>query len=544
MSIKIKNRISILSFIFIISTSVYSQVSYDTLKIKEDFDYFNRNVHLRHNLCKISPNNDWNTFGDGMSKVLDGYIDMYKATQDKAYLYKFIFQSLCIIENRNDINPETLTQTPKWTETDRSTYTDGYIIASFAKFIHLVRVLYPELINTPLYQFDEINPEKYELNSCYCNYTNRRFQTFGEYIDWLEDRARETLDFFVFGGLWDYKRGILQPPDDELVINMQTGFARALLFLGLSTQNNQYSLMADTLAYLHKSIVKFHDKCNNIKYSKPVFILDTLKDSYWWYHNGWKIPLGSKGCVKSIFQRSPSYEKYTNFIEDVSHGTIVMMFPFEYYMYKSTDKFFSDIDMRKFRNTFVYNIYDNGNYNIGVDGSKGNTYPEIKYREEKLEIIRKTSAIGFAYYAFFDKENDTIKAEDIIFNDYIKLLHNSDSIPKWYGGQKTMGHAQLVFYQWQKHNPSLYLYSRNIVYNQDFISKNSIIIDPQYKRGGKFFPTYAEPFVFLDGGNTNRFVIEPNVKVNIVAKKSVIIKQGFHAKKGSFCRITIKQANN
>ncbi|MFQ3579758.1 MAG: 3-coathanger stack domain-containing protein, partial [Bacteroidales bacterium] len=105
--------------------------------------------------------------------------------------------------------------------------------------------------------------------------------------------------------------------------------------------------------------------------------------------------------------------------------------------------------------------------------------------------------------------------------------------------QKSLDHAQIVLFQWTNFNPSLTLYARNVVYDQDFFSKSSLTIDPRFVRGTKTYPVFAEPFVFTDSLTNDRFVIDSGVKVNITAKESIRIKPGFYAKKGSTCRIKI-----
>jgi hypothetical protein len=529
------------TLIFLMSLpGIASAQLYDTLCIKEDYDFYTENIVFNnYKLCTLSPNEDWNIFGDGVSKIIDGYIDVYLATKDKAYLYKFVHQSLCIIENRNDINPEATVKTPKWSESTSSTYVDGYVIGSLARFVHLIKVLEPELMDVELYQFDELNPDLYEPNTCNCNYTGIRFKTFGEYAQWLEDRVRETLDYFVYGGFWDYKTG-MQQPGGELIINMQTGFARCLLFTGLSSTNKEYLRMADTIASLHKSMVSFSDRCTKKKYKAPVFRLNKDNNSYWWYHAGWR--LSYRECARSLFLKEPNFNSFTEYVEDVSHGTIVMTFPYEYYKY-GTGKFFTASDMIRFRNTFVYNIYENGKYNIGIDGSNGTTYPESKYNAEQINTIRQTCSLGFANWADFDFEPISSEPQvyNIVMNDYIKLLHNMSEVPKWYGGQKSMGHAQIVAQQWKRETYNLSLYNRDMVYNQDFYAPGKIVIEPKYSRpkiAGSKKP-YAHPKAFTDSGSLDRFVIEPGVEVNISAKESVRIKQGFYAKKGSELKVSL-----
>ncbi|MDD3740580.1 MAG: hypothetical protein PHH30_05000 [Bacteroidales bacterium] len=539
-----KIRFTYIVFLLLLSSRLISQ-QYDTLRIKEDYDYYSEYlVFNNYKLCTLHPDKDWNTFGDGVSKILDGYIDLYLTTKDKAYLYKFVHQSLCMIENRNDINPEASTKTPKWTETPLSTYTDGYIIGTFSRFVHLIKVLEPELIELELYQFDEINPDLYEPNTCNCNYTNQKFNTIGEYAQWLEDRTRETLDYFVYRGLWDDKKGVLQT-SGELVINMQTGFARCLLYTGLSTGNEDYLRMADTIASLYKSQVKFHDRCTKQRYNSPVLRYDSNKDSYWWYHSGWS--LSYRECGRSLFIKVPNYLAFTEYIEDINHGTIVMMYPYEYYQF-GKGKYFDETDMIRFKNTFKNNIYDNGKYNLGVDGSTGKTYTESKYRPDQIVTIRETCAIGFSNWADFDFDtaNNSSTVYEIIMNDYIKLLASKTEVPKFYAGQKCMGHAQLVAQQWKREKTDLHLYNRDMVYDQDFSAKAQIVIEPEYNRAliNKTKQPIALPKKFIDGGDYNRFVIEPDVKVNLVAGESVRIKQGFYLKKGAELKISLSEKEN
>lgn len=533
-----KNLLNI-SLILLLSGSIQSQ-QYDTLQIKEDFDYYSEYlVFDKYNLCTIHPDKDWNTFGDGISKILDGYIDVYVATQDKAYLYKFVHQSLCMIENRNDINPESSTKTPKWTETTSSTYVDGYIIGTFSRFVHLVKILQPELMELELYQFDEINPSLYKPNTCNCNYTGLQFKTLGDYVQWLEDRTRETLDNFVYRGLWDDNNGVLQTTG-ELVINMQIGFARCLLYSGLSSGNDDYLRMADTIASLYKSQVKFIDRCTKSRYNEPVLRYDINKDSYWWYHSGWSLTY--RECGRSFFIKVPNYNAFTEYVEDINHGTIVMMYPYEYYKF-GRRQYFNETDMIRFKNTFKNNIYDNGKYNIGVDGSTGKTYTEAKYKPEQVVTIRETCAIGFSNWADFDF--DTLSSSptvyDIIMKDYIYLLATKPVVPNFYAGQKCMGHAQLVAQHWKREKTNLNLYNRDLVYNQDFYAPGNITIEPKYNRNAinRTKQPNALPKKFVDDGEYDRFVIEPGVKVYISAGESIRIKQGFYLKKGAELKVSL-----
>ena len=107
---------------------------YSSLQTKEEYDLFNNSEVNRFKPCLVSPENDQNNFGDGMAYMLEGYITMYKTTGDKGYLYKFLIQSLCIMENRHDI--AGVNSDPRWSD---AMYHDGNIIGSMAHFVHFIK---------------------------------------------------------------------------------------------------------------------------------------------------------------------------------------------------------------------------------------------------------------------------------------------------------------------------------------------------------------------------------------------------------------------
>ena len=47
--------------------------NYNNIQVKEEFDIFNTfEVNIDYKPCTIDPNNDAGTFGDGMSKLIEG----------------------------------------------------------------------------------------------------------------------------------------------------------------------------------------------------------------------------------------------------------------------------------------------------------------------------------------------------------------------------------------------------------------------------------------------------------------------------------------
>lgn len=342
-------RTIIISAMLLFSTSLAGQ-NYNTIPAKEEFDLYNdiRVFNTSYNPCTANPNNDAEIFGDGMSKVLEGYIVMYKATGDKAYLYKFVHQSLCITENRHDFNPSATNNEPIWSF-DPQMYLDGYIIAAFSRFIYLVKNEIPTLFNEPIYQFDELLPANYAPNTCFCNKFGITFSTFGQYANWLQDRVGETLWWYLTNGYWSNDWGMLQVPGSNATgaaINMQVGFGRVLLFIGLTTGEQSFLDKAETIANLYKSHVFFYDICENKFYNADVLRL-TNDNAYWWYHSGWSRL--RKDCFP--FFNVPKYSGFVAFIEDISHGGIVTWLPLDFCKFQPNTPF-SINDMIRFRNTF------------------------------------------------------------------------------------------------------------------------------------------------------------------------------------------------
>ncbi len=257
--------------------------NYNNIPVKEEFDLFNTfEVNIDYKPCTVVPNNDAGTFGDGMSKLIEGYIALYKATGDKAYLYKFVLQSMCMVENRHDINPDADNNEPRWSF-DPQMYQDGYIIAAFSRFIYFIKIEEPSLFSVPIYPFDELNPSNYATNTCNCNKFGIIFSTFGQYANWLQDRVGETLWWYLTNGYWSNEWGMLQVPGSNasgVAINMQIGFGRALLFNGLTTGDQNFLDKAGTIAFLFKENVNFYDSCEDELYFASTFRV-TSNNAYW-----------------------------------------------------------------------------------------------------------------------------------------------------------------------------------------------------------------------------------------------------------------------
>ena len=253
--------------------------SYAEFTLKEQFDAYNDFRASLYSPCTQSPNTDQDAFGDGMSVILEAYINMYQTTKDKPYLYKFIAESLCMIENRHDYAIPLDEDIPRWSQ---HMYHNGNIIAGFARFVHFVKIEEPALYSEELYPFAQLTG---------ANDFALTFTTFGEYADWLQDRCGETIWWFITNGYWDDDYGFASESSLGVTatdVNQQAGFARSLLFIGLTSGETSFLDKAMIIANLYKSNVVINDPCESIPYNEPM-LLTTSENSYWWYQYMWGI---------------------------------------------------------------------------------------------------------------------------------------------------------------------------------------------------------------------------------------------------------------
>ena len=491
--------------------------NYENIAVKEKYDIFNKQIINSYLPCTIDPNNDGNVFGDGLSKILDGYITMYKTTKDKAYLYKFIIQSICVLENRHDY--AGINSTPRWVS-DPMMYQDSYIIASMAHFVYLVKKEEVDLITLELHPFHKIANNNF----------GQTFTTFGQFANWLGYRVNETLDWYISNGYWNSVWGFQQTSDAKkaAVINIQAGFATTLLFMGLSDPNFSYMQKANIIAKLIKGNVCFYDPCKDEFYNEPVLRLGN-NNSYWWYHSGWSIPLRNCGAGSwwppnyAYYWNVPNYNGYTQFIEDISHGAIDCWFFINYYYYLPNTTLM-ETDMIRLHNTYTQNINYSNQVYTGVNRSY-DTYIEEGYSSEIINGIKKSSAIAYMPFQYFDNKNLSYgNIYTLIMNYYIENYSICNSQPTFYDGQTNKSHTYIVEAQWQNDCPDLTLYNRKVVYDQDFFSKGILTVAPQEGAGN----SYADPEISVP-----EFTVEPGLTVNMVASKSIVFKSGTHIKSGS-----------
>ncbi len=514
--IRIVKHVIVLSFLFQIQ-SLFSQ--YENYPVKEKYDQLNVPAVEEYSPCTISSIGDEEAFGNGHCHILEGYITMYETTGDKAYLYKFIFQSLCMMENRHDYAGVELS--PRWSD---NMYLNGNIVAAFARFAHLVKN------NSTLY-----NSALYPFNTIVNNSFNTTFSTFGDYSNWLQGRCGETLWYFSNNGYW-LSNGFRRLGQDEpMEINMQVGFTRAMLYIGLNANEPSFLTKANIIANQFKSTVNIVDYCKGKILNTPVFLVNS-DNAYQWYHAGWRVTK-ENSCSTStfpfFFTNVPQYDEYVKFKEDISHGAPVTWLVNDFRKYQPSTPF-NLTDMVRFKNTFAKRIYaGNGNFHNAVDGTDNPVYcgdncvSNFSMNYYQYEY----TPLNYMYLSEYDAfETTSPTVYEILMDFYQNKLLNTTTKPSFYQGMANKGHAETVQAHWQRECFSLSLFNRNVVYNQDFFAKKNLVVNPSEG------PTtsYADPIIYEP-----TFTVQGGITANLTAGESVSLKPGTQFKAGSNVRVSI-----
>ncbi len=494
-------------FLFFIFTLFFVKKSfsqsYSTLKIKEEFDLFeSQKSNLIHPFVLDTIHDEDKIYG--ISFLIDAYLNMYKTTKDKSYLYMCIFQTLRIMEVRHDY--ANINNEKRWVGSRYRVFLDGYILGAMSKFVYLIKIEEQALQSTPLFQFPEIAQNNFNIT----------FQTFGDYINWLDVRINETLEWYISHSFWSDNYGIKKDPNDQMgaEVNMQVGFGRSFLFMGLSDSNSDYIFKAQILNSLFRIYIEIPDNCSTSTSTiYPLLRLNSTNNSYWWYHAGWRLEVCDNGRVNP--------DKYLKYLEDASHGFCDIQLIMDFYNYLPNSNL-TNIDMVRFRNTFAKNIMDaNGGFHKAVNGTNNNVYPSIGLDYSILNYMPLT---------LFDGLDNTATPPDVynlILDFYIQHYSNQSQIPDTpysnnYASIK--GISEVLFHQWEIENTNLTIYNRFVIYDQDFFAKNTLKIAPkQYDIYHQSLDSsYAVPKYFQE----DKFIINHDVSSNLYAGNEIIFEDG------------------
>lgn len=508
-------KILLAGILLLLSNCILFSQSNVSLLIKEDCDHYQYLLHDKFPVCDSNLLSDSSDYGNKFAYLLESNLDMFELSFDKGYLYQFIEISLCMLENRRDVFSSS-SSFPIWSF---SVYENGNIIGAFSRFVFVVNSnnLNSELLS----QFPFIAN----------NFFGEEFSTFGSYASWIQDRCGETIWYYLTNGFWSNSQGIKKSPGEEYGgdINMQSGFARALLYVGLCSGEESFLLKASIIESLILGSVSIDDGCEDYEETLPVLQLDSITNAYGWYHSGWH--LSEHDCLWAL----NTHDKggYFQYQEDISHGAIVMNMVMDFYNYHNgTD--LTEVDMERFKNMFTQKIYlSPGKFANSVFGTMGPIYFNDNQPTDYFDTsFYKVRALHYAPLSAFDGGNDTsnnVDVYDIIMNLYLTDYANWDTLP--YTPLDNWGHAKVVKMQWDNSCPDLHLYRRQIVYDQDFWSKGDLIINGIDERVDYTFmhPTNFESPVFE---------IVSGVSSAISSSQEVDL-QNFHAKEGSDVHIFV-----
>ncbi|MFH2143271.1 MAG: T9SS type A sorting domain-containing protein [Bacteroidota bacterium] len=530
--------------IIIISTNccilVYSQ-NYESFQIKEQYDNLSDLVVPDSYIEPPRPSGFTERLGR-VSDFLTSQIRLFQTTNDKSYLIKFINNCLLIQSYRNDVYYDP-SDHPGWmligTEAENNNmYLDGLGIMPMAEFVYMLKN------NSELY----ITPLPQSLVNIPPVFASVSFQTYGDFANWLRNRIEETIDWYINtnNGYWDDDYGFKKLPEEEYAaeINMQSGFATALIFLGLSYTDYydikyaDYRAKAVKIVDLYKSNVSlFRDSDCDLPVSEcfSLNVLQTFNNSYWWYHSGWsQKPTPNPWCSNDRGKCS----EYKEFIDDISHGAKVLFFPKAIYENYSTI-LFTEYDMIKWRNMFTENIYDgSGEFYCAVNGTDGPIFtghgnapdPNCPNFICPHSYLKMRSLAYMPLYKFDELAGGGNNVYDVVMNFYVNYVNDATFQTYEMEGLDYLGLSETVVAQWDKECPNLTLNNREVMYNQDFFAKGNLIVAPEESNG----KSYADPVI-----QEQEFTVEPGVSVNISSSGSITLKKGTHIKSGSYFRAYI-----
>jgi hypothetical protein len=575
-----------------ISSGAVAQPNYYDIKIREYFDdtYNSRledaigsNPYYRSPYTYPGSSEEYFAFGvpaqlaggttngfEQVSEMLYSLIEMYEATGDLGYLYEFVFQTRRLINYRNKYSGSTQYG---WVTTSDATYMDGRIYWPMSRFIWLVKKKYnTELNNKSLYQYWFIAGL----------FGHSSFSTFGDYANWLEVKVKEYYDYMINNNfvVSKYNIGIVNFGDvakfgfkkyggDVLNFNMQNLIFAGMAYLqdvngsytGYTSKVRQSANLFSRFrsVYFLNCTVMQNKPCSILAGSynplanmdqRYVLILDGTKNTYSWRYQGWnEMP----NCMTNYDVNSlcfwncnvsggPYYTAaYNDFetIEDIGHGNIDIEYvralsetSFKNY---SGYEFFPPSELVKFRNTFTKNIYKgNNNFANNVDGSDNGQHNGVCYVYNQLRL---SSVMPYMFLHKFDAlAAQTPNVYSIIMKYYSDFIQDVSGVKSAIStGKYYRGLSQVIQAQMEYQCPNLCLRNRRLPYNQNFESKNDLIIDPSRAlTSGNDLNSVFYPY-----SNLSTFIIENSAVVNFRAKNSIVLKSGFKAEYGTTISLKI-----
>lgn len=577
----------------LLSHRIISQSNFSEIQMKETFDdiFYIWNIDYSKNLApdeisevntdnyilyndpySLPANTDLpNILGDQWCGMMEGLLNMFEVTKDKGYLIKFINMSNYMMSKRYDILSNNSNYTPRWSPicflntdcniesiaqngdinkryNDYPVYQDGVIMYSLARFCYMVKVKYPNLNNFPLQQSTNYNGISRLIINTY-NLPGININYMGDYATWLAAKVSETIQWYYNNGYYKpedgdedtevgfYKKQVYASGTQCLEFNKQAGFMSACLYIGAIYNNEWLDIGAQIARKIrngkHK-IKQQHESCNwpiNCCYRyRDILFEDSQADALLWWHGAYhKLDI----CDE---QDQPK--------EDLGHAfnsMNVFRTCYDVNLFTNGNYLFDDATMTKFRNLFVNRItLGNGIYSNAIDGTNGPIWHDGSTNSDADLNEYRFHAPAFMYFYKWDDSQKTL------YNDLMNF-YNTAYTGTGASNFSAGNNAYLSYYvkaQWDYECPNLTLRNRFLSYNQNFYSKNNLIIDPSLKKplceeekayGVNYFPLGKnDPRSFFDPIIIEpNFTVNANVVCNMQAANEIVFKPGFEVKNGA-----------
>lgn len=507
-------------FIFLLNGRLFGQQLYP---IKESYDNLDNFYSYQDGRDYTVPANRPECFFS-WGFTLHSYLVMYETTKDKAYLNKFVKHaySLQTLRGTSDFpywsfenysNP--LCSGSACKRSNEFLY-GGLLFRAMAEYIYLVKSD-NSLYNTNL--LPGLIPSTF-------NGYPYTFVGYGDFANFLQARTVESLDYYIQNNWINDNDCFSKIPggNNPIEINFNSSYAAAMFFIGNvdPVNHSDYTQKAEQIVLFFRNRVTEYTTNTN--------------QSYTWFHDD------------------------TNpFREDVSHGGIDIQIPLVAYQLYGNG-LYQPSEMNKFAHSLTLNIWDRYNnvfHNnvFGLDGDlSGGNDPSSTACGNPSNGTQNIYGPGeiltwMALYPFDDNNAAPDDIYTVLITQAVKLLNDDLTaiLPSAYwnchsstkglsGAQSFQGLSEVVKAQWDKECINLTLYNRDVVYNQDFIVKNKLMIAPEqvddfHQLNGNSF---ADPIT-----TNNTFLIESGKTVNMVAGESIQFLSGFVATTGSNFRASI-----
>jgi hypothetical protein len=254
--------------------------------------------------------------------------------------------------------------------------------------------------------------------------------------------------------------------------------------------------------------------------------------------------LVNRTCSCSPSTPRANYSQYLSAHEDISHGSLALTFPliaYKYGLFNSGAAYFTNTEMTRFRNMFAKKIWkgtsDPYSFYNSVNGTDNGISAGLPTTPNSFDMMALTY---MQFYKFDDLDSSPSPIYDVIMNFYKHKVMDGNPASMSQGNYFT-GLADLINAQWDKECVNLKLYNRDLVYDQDFNVKNTLIIEPANHSDFNTVSnsaSYADPVI-----RTEEFIIESNVKSTMTAGEEIILKPGFIAKAGCNFKASINEGN-